>query len=202
MQQDGIWCGTLRRFVFSFMCSDPVAREVREYHRTEHNPIFFYCTERTPPSQFEILLFRIFSKTQEVSCNVFTVDHQASFRLFVEDNVKDDTDTYGDVVERDVDVYATQNVLSRTLNVKLLDVEGSKTKQNDKRQRQQQQYCTTEQSGAFEEVEHEHTQIFLGKLKASETDKLHENRYDESNSFFFPDRQELRIVEGTTHEKH
>ena len=104
------------------MCSDLVARQVREYDRNRHNSIFFYCTERTPLSQLKILLFRIFSKTQEVSCNVFILDHGASFGLFAEDNIKDDTDTCEDVVERDIDGYATQKVLSRTLNVKLLDV--------------------------------------------------------------------------------
>ena len=103
-------------------------------------------------------------------------------------------------MERDVDGYATQKVLSRTLNAKLLDAQRSKTKQNDKRQRQQQLFCTTVHSGVFEEVEHEHAQTFLDKLRESETDKLHENRCDESNSCF-PDKQELRIVERTTHEK-
>ena len=60
--------GSLRRFVFSFLCSDLIAREVREYDRNGNNSIFIYCTERTPLSQLKNLLFRIFSKTQEVSC--------------------------------------------------------------------------------------------------------------------------------------
>ena len=100
-----------------------ILSRVKFVNTMETNTIqLFYCTERTPLSQLKFLLFRIFSKTQEVSCNVFILDHRASFGLFVEDNVKDDTDTCEDVVERDVDGYATQKVSSRTLNVKLLDV--------------------------------------------------------------------------------
>ena len=110
------------------MCSDLVACEVREYDRNGHNSIFFYCTERTPPPNLKYTVQIFFSKTYKVSCNVFTTDDGTSFGLFVEDHVKDDADTCEDVVERDADGYATQKVLSRTLNAQLLDAQRSKKK--------------------------------------------------------------------------
>ena len=169
--------------LFSHSCVVILSR-VKYVNTTETETIQYLFIVRNAlcPCNLEILLIRIFSKTQEVSCHVFTPDHGVSFRLFVQDNVKDDANTCEDVVERDVGGYTTQKVLSRTLNVKLLDAQRSKTKQ---RQRQQQRYCTTVHSGSFQEVEHEHTQAFFDKVKESETDKLHENRCQESK-FLFP----------------
>ena len=101
-----------------------ILSRVKFVNTTETDTIqyFFIVRNALLFSQLKNLLFRNFSKTQEVSCNVFILDHGAGFGLFVEDNVKDDTDTCEDVVERDVDGYATQKVLSRTLNAKLFDV--------------------------------------------------------------------------------
>ena len=114
MRWNLIW-RTLRRFVFSFISSDLVAYEVREWDRNGLNSTFFYCTERAPPHNLKYTV-QIFSKTYKVSCNVFSTDHRTSFGLFVEDHVKDDADTCEDVVERDADEYETQKKLSRKLN--------------------------------------------------------------------------------------
>ena len=105
------------------MCSGLVAREDHEYDRDGHDSIVVLLCGTHPLSKFKILLFSFFSKKQEVSCDVFTTDHGASFGSFVEDHVKDDAGTCEDVVERDVDGYATQKVLSWTLNAQPLDVQ-------------------------------------------------------------------------------
>ena len=59
-----------------------VLSRVKFVNMTETDTIqFFNYTERTPLSQFKILLFRIFSKTQEVSCNVFYSWSRSQFRI-------------------------------------------------------------------------------------------------------------------------
>ena len=195
-----IW-RTLRRFVFSVMCSDLVAYEVREYDRNGHNSIFFLLYGTHSTSQFEIYcsdFFRRHTKYRAVSLPLMT-------ELVSDYLLKTMSKTTLILVKMSwsampTDMRRRRNYLGRSTH-SYLTHQRSKKKQNDRRQRQQQRHYTTVPSGVFEDVEHEHAQTFLDELKESKTDKLHESRYDESNSCS-QDKQELRIVEGTTHEKH
>ena len=175
-----IW-RTLRRFVFSFMCSD-VAREVREYDRNGHNSIFFNYAERSHSSKLKILLFRFFRRhtkyrittspliTKLVSDYLLKIMSITTLIL-----VKMSWSAISTDIRRRRSCLGHSTYSYLTYN----EVRSNRTTEDkDNNNDTVRQYI----SGVFEEVEHEYIQTILDKLKESETDKHHENRYDESNS--------------------
>ena len=107
---DGIWCGSLRRFVFYLMGSGLVARAVHENDRNGLNSAisFLYGTHFVLPTHN----FKVQSSCEDTWSIVqlfFTTVNGAGLRLFVEDHDKDDS-RCEDVVERDADGYATQKL--------------------------------------------------------------------------------------------